>query len=237
MSVWAEWPAQIRFTWRPQLRCASRWDEGGQERGRTVGDTSFEWTFNNSLIMLIEHVLHNFFTRIKFHCDLRGRNFSPCWKVERSAAQSTYKVDLRLPSQCGFLSGINCRWISVMKLGEGRVERLWSEAQGPSKRSCSGGWLLYHISEKYYSLSYVSNLSNLKTGRGTAKKHSFRSIDRANIYRDHFVFFCCMSFNPKLWGFEKMGGRDDTGHFNLMLRTRRYAINFQYVSKVELGGL
>jgi len=51
--------------------------------------------------------------------------------------------------------------------------------------------------QKYRSISYFSNLSNLKTGRGTTKKHSIKSTDRANIYRIHFELFCCISFRSE----------------------------------------
>jgi len=60
----------------------------------------------------------------------------------------------------------------------------------------------YHQSQKNCSLSYFSNLSNFKTGRDSTKKHSIKSIDRANIYRIQFVLFCCMSFHSqvmKVW--------------------------------------
>jgi len=42
---------------------------------------------------------------------------------------------------------------------------------------------LYYQRQKYCSLSCLSNLSDLKTGRDKTKKHSItgRSVDRANI--------------------------------------------------------
>jgi len=58
-------------------------------------------------------------------------------------------------------------------------------------------YLLYYQWQKYCSLSYVSNLSNLKTERDTKKKPN-RSIDRANICRIRLVLTCCISFRFKV---------------------------------------
>ena len=61
---------------------------------------------------------------------------------------------------------------------------------------------MYYQWQKYCSLSCVSNLSNLKTEWDTTKKHSIRSIDRANFYRINTVLICCTSFRSqvmKVW--------------------------------------
>jgi len=54
------------------------------------------------------------------------------------------------------------------------------------------------ISGESIAPSHMFHFSNLKTGRDTTKKHSIRSIDRANIYRIHFVLFCCISFRSQV---------------------------------------
>jgi len=62
--------------------------------------------------------------------------------------------------------------------------------------------------QKYCSLECISNLSNLKTKRDATKKHSIRSMDRANIFRIHFVLNSCISVGSQvLRQFENIGGR------------------------------
>ena len=52
-----------------------------------------------------------------------------------------------------------------------------------------------NLHHQYCSLSYISNISTLKTERHTTKKHFIK----ANIYQIHFVLICCISFSvPKL---------------------------------------
>jgi len=58
--------------------------------------------------------------------------------------------------------------------------------------------LVLSVAKEYCSLSCVSNLSNLKTGRDTTKRHSIISIDRANIFWSHFALFWFISFGSQV---------------------------------------
>jgi len=60
----------------------------------------------------------------------------------------------------------------------------------------------YYQWHKYCSLSHVSILFSLRTGKKYDKKHFINSIDTANFYGTHLVIFCCISFRSqvmKVW--------------------------------------
>jgi len=54
------------------------------------------------------------------------------------------------------------------------------------------------ISGKSIAPSHILQSSNLKTWRGTTKKHSMKSIDRANMNWINSVLFCCISFRSQV---------------------------------------
>jgi len=76
---------------------------------------------------------------------------------------------------------------------------------------------MYYEWQKYCSLSYVSDLSNLKTGSDRTKKQSMKSIDRVNTCRIMTVLYCCISFCSQVMKLWKIGGGSNTFAFDGMI--------------------
>jgi len=64
----------------------------------------------------------------------------------------------------------------------------------------------YYQWQRYCSLSYVSNLSNSKTERHTTKKHSIKSIDRANLSNSFHALLLYLFPIPSYEGLKKWEG-------------------------------
>jgi len=81
-----------------------------------------------------------------------------------------------------------------------RTSRGFPHAYQPPVKVCL--WGRCTICGQSIARSHMFQTSNLKTGRDTTKRHSVKSIDRANIFVTHFSLFCCIYFGSqvmKIW--------------------------------------